>query len=80
MTKIHGVDRCLYKITALKNGKRVGSIKVIAYSKVDAYYSVTEFLPDHNTFEYKHLKFTDEPCGIIIEKNDKKRSKAKRYS
>lgn len=74
---IYGIDKCLYKIIAFNHGKKVGNMKVIAHNKLEAYYYCKDFLPNHNNFEYHHIKFVDEEtkCGPILEKNDLKRKK-----
>ena len=77
MEKILGIDKSLYKIIGIKNKKKVGTIKIIAHTKLEAYYGCKHLLPVHNKFDYEHIRFAndDEQCGVIIEKNDIKRKK-----
>ena len=76
MDKIFGVDKALYKVTALKDKKRVATMKVVAHSKLEAYYSCREYFPYHNGFDYDHIKFTYDSVGVILEKNDLKRKRS----
>lgn len=65
--KLHGVDKALYRIDALKNGKVISSKEVIAYTKLEAYYYAKPELPEHDNFDYTHLRWTTmyEPLGIF---------------
>jgi hypothetical protein len=72
---VYGVNKCLYKIIGLNGDKKVGTIKVVAHTKLEAYYYCKDLLPKHNKFDYHHIKFVDCECGPILEKNDLKRKK-----
>jgi len=73
--KIHGIDKSLYKFIALKDGKKVATIKVISYTKFQAYYDCVKYFPEHNGYTYEHIRFAgdDEECGPVLTKNDIKR-------
>ncbi len=75
MDKIFGVDLALYKFYAIKNGKKVASVNVIKYTKFGAYVEAKKNFPDHDSYDYEHIRFAKdgETVGVILTKNDKKR-------
>jgi len=74
-TKIYGMDNALYKVYALRNGKRVGCVRVIDNTKFGAYVSAMPYLPKHDGYDYTHVRFAreDESCGVLMDKNTIKR-------
>jgi len=56
--KIHGIDKSLYKFSALKDNKKVATIKVVAYTKFQAYYECVKYFPE----QWIHLR-TYSICG-----------------
>lgn len=75
MSRVYGSDRALYKVYALKNGNRVATMRTIAHTKLEAYYDCKPHFPEHDGFDYDHVRFAEdnEPVGVILSKNDKKR-------
>ena len=74
--RIPGIDRYLYNFHFLKNGKKIASIKTIAFTKFEALIDAQKLVNKKwDSYDYNHIRPANdnEENGVIITKNDLKR-------
>ncbi len=70
--KIPGADKFLYNFHYLKDGIKIKSIKVIAFTKFAAYIDTRELVKEEwNSYDYDYIRPAEdnEECGIFVKTN-----------
>ena len=71
-----GIDRFLYNFHFLKNGKKIVSIKTIAFTKFEALNDAEKYVSKKwDSYNYEHVRpaTNEEKNGVIVTKNNLKR-------